>query len=58
VTAIAQKLDQKLESWEASKAAQVEKLVSEIIELADTDGLDLIPSRQVTQEVLDTLDES
>ncbi len=57
MTAIAQKLDQKLESWDAARAAQVEKLVSEIIELADSDGLDLLPSRQITQEVLDTLDE-
>jgi hypothetical protein len=57
VTAIAQKLDSKLTSWDATKAAQVEKLVSEIIELADSDGLDLLPSRQVTQEVLDHLDE-
>ena len=58
MTAIAQKLDQKLESWDASKAAQVEQLVSEIIEAADSDSLDLIPSRRVTQEVLDLIDES
>jgi hypothetical protein len=58
MTAIAQKLDQKLESWDASKAAQVEQLVSEIIEAADADSLDLIPSRRVTQEVLDLIDES
>jgi hypothetical protein len=58
MTAIAQKLDSKLGSWDATKAAEVERLVSEIIELADSDGFDLLPSRQVTQEVLDTLDES
>ncbi len=58
MTAIAQKLDRKLESWDATKAAQVEQLVSEIIEAADSDSLDLVPSRKVTQEVLDLLDES
>ena len=58
MTAIAQKLDQKLESWDAVKAAQVERIVSEIIEAADSDSLDLLASRQVTQEVLDHLDES
>jgi hypothetical protein len=57
MTAIAQKLDHKLESWDTEKAAQVEQLVSEIIELADADAIDLLPSRQVTQEVLDLLDE-
>jgi hypothetical protein len=57
VTAIAQKLDHKLESWDSEKAAQVERLVAEIIELADEDAIDLLPSRQVTQEVLDLLDE-
>jgi len=58
MTAIAQKLDNRLASWDAAKASEVEKLVSEIIELADANGLDLLPSRKVTQEVLDHLDES
>jgi hypothetical protein len=58
MTAIAQKLDQKLESWDAGKAAQVQQLVSEIIDAADADSLDLVSSRQRTQEVLDLLDES
>jgi len=58
MTAIAQKLDQKLETWDAGKAAQVEKLIAEIIDAADSDSLDLVASRQVTQEVLDLLDES
>ncbi len=58
MTVIAQKLDQKLEAWDAQKAAQVTRMVSEIIEAADSDSLDLIASRQVTQEVLDHLDES
>jgi hypothetical protein len=58
MTAIAQKLDQKLETWDARKVAQVEQIISEIIEAADSDSLDLLTSRQVTQEVLDHLDES
>lgn len=57
MTAIAQKLDQKLESRDAGKAAQVEQLISDIIDAADADALDILPSRQVTQEVLDLLDE-
>jgi hypothetical protein len=57
MTAIAERLSQKLEGWSPEKAAQVEQLVAEIIELADADAVDLLPSRQVTQEVLDLLDE-
>lgn len=38
-------------------AAQVEQIVTDVIELADTDTLDLQSSRAVVQEVLDTLDE-
>jgi hypothetical protein len=57
VTAIAQKLDDKLESWDSEKAAHVERLVAQIIEMADADAIDLLASRQVTQEVLDALDE-
>ena len=37
--------------------AQVEQIITDVIELADTDTLDLWPSRAVVQEVLDTLDE-
>jgi hypothetical protein len=35
----------------------VEQIITDVIELADTDTLDLQPSRTVVQEVLDTLDE-
>jgi hypothetical protein len=35
----------------------VEQIVTDVIELADTDTLDLQPSRSVMQEVLDTLNE-
>lgn len=57
MTAIAEQLNRKLEKWAPDKAAQVEKLVAEIIELADEDAIDLLPSRKVTQEVMDLLDE-
>jgi hypothetical protein len=38
-------------------ANQVKDLIVEIIELADNDALDLMRSRQIEQEVLDTIDE-
>jgi hypothetical protein len=57
MTQLAQKLDKKLASWRPEVAAQVEQSISDVIELADTDTLDLQPSRTVVQEVLDTLDE-
>ena len=40
-----------------TRCCEVERLVGEIIEHADNDVLDLLPSREVTQEVLDLLDE-
>ena len=58
MTAIAEQLNRKMENWAPDKAAQVEQLVTEIIEMADADALDLLPSRQIRQEVLDLLDES
>ena len=57
VTAIAEKLDKRLSSWEPDKAAAVEQLVNEIIALADQDNLGLLRSREVEQEVLNILDE-
>lgn len=57
MTAIAQKLDEKMHEWEADRSQAVEKLVSEIIEAADNDALDIGRSRQAEQEVLDMLDE-
>lgn len=54
---LAKKLDKKLASWRPEVAAQVEQIITDVIELADTDTLDLQPSRAVVQEVLDTLDE-
>lgn len=57
MTQLAQKLDKKLASWRPEVVAQVEQIITDVIELADTDTLDLQPSRAVVQEVLDTLDE-
>ena len=57
MTAIAEKLDHKLVSWSPETASEVEKLVAEIIEIADADGLDILRSRVVEQEVLDLIDE-
>ena len=57
MTQLAQKLDKKLATWRPEVAAQVEQIVTDVIELADTDALDLLQSRAVVQEVLDTLDE-
>jgi hypothetical protein len=58
MTAIAEKLDKKLTEWNSDKSHIVELLVSQIIEMADDDTLDLGRSRQVEQEVLDMLDEN
>ena len=56
MTAIAEQLDRKLRDWPAEKSATVEKLVSDIIEFAEEDSLDLLRSREVEQEVLDLID--
>ncbi len=42
--------------WTPEAAKIVEKLVAEIIELADSDALDLVRSRQVEQEVPNIID--
>jgi hypothetical protein len=36
---------------------RVRQTISEVIEMADSDGLDILPSRTVEQDVLDLLDE-
>jgi hypothetical protein len=53
--AIAKKLDARMNRW-TPETAKVERLVAEIIELADHDALDLVRSRQLEQEVLDIID--
>ncbi len=54
---LAERLDAKLREWEPNIAAEVRERISEIIDLADRDALDIIRSRAVEQEVLDLLDE-
>ncbi len=52
-----EKLDAKLREWHPNVAAEVRERISEIIDLADQDVLDIMRSRAVEQEVLDILDE-
>jgi hypothetical protein len=55
--ALLETLDVKLHEWKPEMTAQVRERVTEIISLADQDVLDLLRSRAIEQEVLDTLDE-
>jgi len=55
--ALLETLDAKLREWKPETAAEVRERVWEMISLADQDVLDLLRSRAVEQEVLDTLDE-
>ena len=54
---LAERLDAKLREWEPNIAAEVRERITEIIDLADRDALDIMQSRAVEQEVLDLLDE-
>lgn len=58
MSSLAMELDEKLKRWTPATAVEVERLVSQIIELADNDTLDLLRSRAVEQEVLDLLDDA
>ena len=55
--ALAEKLDTRLRTWKPATAAEVRQRVAEVIELADSDVLDLMRSRTREQAVLDILDE-
>jgi hypothetical protein len=55
--ALTERLDAKLREWKPDTAAQVRQQVTEIIELADQDVLDVLRPRIVEQEVLDMVDE-
>jgi RPA family protein len=55
--AIVEKLEAKLSQWKPEISAEVRSLISEVINAADEDALDLVRSRTVEQEVLDRLDE-
>ena len=52
-----ERLDARLREWKPETAAQVRERVTEVIDLADQDVLDLMRSRAIEQEVLDILDE-
>jgi hypothetical protein len=56
VDAIAEKLDTKLSKWKPEISREVRALVSQVIDAADNDALDMARSRAVEQEVLDQLD--
>jgi hypothetical protein len=56
LTAIAERLDARLNRWAPETAKRVKQLVAEIIELAGHHALDLVRSRKVEQEVLDIID--
>jgi hypothetical protein len=53
VDAIAEKLDTKLGTWKPEISQEVRALVSQVIDAADNDTLDVTRSRAVEQEVLD-----
>ena len=54
--ALVEKLDARLREWKPETAAQVRERVTEVIDLAGHDVLDLLRSRATEQEVLDLLD--
>ena len=54
---LVKRLDVKLREWEPNIAAAVRERITEVIDLADRDVLDIMRSRAVEQEVLDLLDE-
>ncbi len=54
---LAEKLNTKLQEWQPDTVNQVRQLITEIIDLADQDALDILRSRAVEQEVLNLLDE-
>ena len=55
---LTERLDEKLSEWHPNIAAEVRERISEIIDLADEDLLDIMRSRVVEQEVLDLISES
>jgi hypothetical protein len=57
MAAIAEKLDTKLSKWKPEISREVRALVSQVIDAADNNTLDVMRSRAVEQEVLDQLDE-
>jgi hypothetical protein len=54
---LVEELDARFRAWEPEIADQVRQHIHEIIELADHDALDMLRSRTIEQEVMDSLDE-
>ena len=54
--ALIEKLDSKLKEWKLETAVDVRARITEIIEFADQDVLDIARSRVVEQSVLDILE--
>jgi hypothetical protein len=55
--ALTEMLEARFLTWKPETVAQVRERITEVIELADEDVLDVMRSRSVEQEVLDLLDE-
>lgn len=55
--ALAERLDSKLREWKPERAELARRRIAEIIDATDEDGLDLLRSRQVEQEVMDLIDD-
>ena len=53
---LAEKLDARLRAWKPETAAKGRERITEVIEFADHDVLDVARSRAAAQEVLDLLD--
>ncbi|MGB9458086.1 MAG: hypothetical protein WCB12_18695 [Bryobacteraceae bacterium] len=56
VDALAERLDDRLRKWRPETAAEARERITEVIDLADRDILDVARSRAAEQEVLDLLD--
>ncbi len=54
--ALAEKLDARLREWKSDIAAEARERITEVMDLADHDILDIARSRAAEQEVLDLLD--
>ena len=54
MTQFAKTIDEKLASWRPEVAAQVEPIVTQVMEFADANAVGLLPAHTVVQEVLDT----
>jgi hypothetical protein len=54
--ALTKKLGIKLQEWKPEISDRVRQYISEIIDLADRDVLNSLPSRTVEQDVLDLID--